>query len=102
MNTAGGLIGTQLYQMKRSAERIGEIHLALFKEIEKLRESVEHLDLSWEGEANRLFMTAMESDFTTMYVLLSLVWEARRLLEMAEGRYQESERGVRYAVQGTN
>ena len=72
------------------------------KEINDLRDSVERLDLSWEGEANRSFMVAIESDITEMFVLSSLIWDARTLLEQAEGRYQEAERGVYHAIEGTN
>ena len=95
MRTAGGVTETKLRLMQKQAERIEEIHQALVREIIALKDHIRRLNLEWDGEANSAFITAMEADLTEMYLLVSLIWDARKLLERAECTYQESEREVR-------
>ncbi len=95
MRTAGGVTETKLRLMQKQAERIEEIHQALVREIIALKDHIKRLDLEWDGSSNSAFMTAMEADLTEMYLLVSLIWDAGKLLERAECTYQESEREVR-------
>lgn len=98
MDTTGGVIETRLRSMRNNAERIEEIHMTLVREVMNLQNSIRGLELEWDGDANSAFMTAMEADLTEMYLLLSLIWDAGKLLERVECRYQESEREVRSLV----
>ncbi len=98
MDVTGGIIETKLRFMRKNADRIEEIHRALVREVMELKSSISGLDLEWDGGANSAFMTAMGADLTEMYLLLSLIWDAGKLLERAECRYQESEREVRSLV----
>ncbi len=98
MSTRCEQIETQLTKMRSSAARIEEIHQALVKEVMSLKDSVRHLNLKWDGGANSAFTVAMEADLTEIYVLVSFIWDAGKLLERAESRYQESEREVREVI----
>lgn len=72
--------------------------MTLVREVMNLQNSIRGLEPEWDGDANSAFMTAMEADLTEMYLLLSLIWDAGKLLERVECRYQESEREVRSLV----
>ncbi len=99
MSMGSGVIETRLREMRRSAERIEEIHCALVREVTELKDSIRRLELEWDGGANSAFMIAVEADLTEIYVLLSLIWDAGRLLERAECSYQGTEREVKEVME---
>lgn len=94
------VLKAEYVQMNLALKRLGELGFGLKKQIESLKQSVEHLELSWEGGANAAFMLRMEEDFFKLSILQENVNKAVLLLAAAVKEYQITEGIIEQKIGG--
>lgn len=94
------VLKAEYVQMNHSVKKLAELYAGLKKEIEQLKKSAEHLELSWKGDANAVFMLRMEEDFFKLSILQESVSKAIQLLAAAIGEYQKTEGIIEQKIGG--
>lgn len=91
---ARSIIEAELLRMKVAEERMEEIFIALKGAMKELEDSTAKMNLSWDSEANSIFMIAIRNDAMQMSMLLSYIWDAVKTLDTIHKNYQIAEREV--------
>lgn len=85
--------------MRKAGERLEELYTLLHAAGQELMESVAALNLQWEGNANRAFLTAINEDYTEMLTVFSYLWDMITDLDFADMHYQTAEGTVERMIQ---
>ncbi|MCR5831961.1 MAG: hypothetical protein K6G67_07480 [Lachnospiraceae bacterium] len=77
-----------------------KLYIALCKEIENTAESVQKLDIFWDGDANYAYITRIQKDMLAAGKLLMSIRETIMLASKAYGLYNENEKRIKRMIGG--
>ncbi len=77
---------------------MAELTMSLFQDLDELKESLDALNNSWEGEAQRAFSFQFQQDFEAMKAVCETIEELQEAMSYASSQYTKCEQSIEDTV----